>query len=214
MESNEATGHAYAVVTEAREMMARGEITVAEMIQRIALDTQIHPMGQVNAGYTITAAVPMGQGEYIVVGSRVVPDREVTEWNAKPGTDYVTWHAYAGGNAVTGGWLYEAGAYYPASFPEAYRHALRSMAERAGMAQPTEAYAVSAQVITHDESGEWSGSRQVPTFYLLPDVQGITSTQQARSVAESIISHDGETEVYASTHLVTLMGNTQPARVS
>lgn len=47
-------------------------------------------------------------------------------------------------------------------------------------------YAITAQVITHD--GSYSGSRQVPLFYLHPDVQGIVSTQQAETIAKSIIN--------------------------
>ena len=47
-------------------------------------------------------------------------------------------------------------------------------------------YAVTAQIITHD--GDYSGSRQVPLFYLHSDVQGIKDIPHAKSIAESILN--------------------------
>lgn len=61
-------------------------------------------------------------------------------------------------------------------------------------------YAITAQVITH--VGDYSGSRQVPLFYLHSDVQGILSTEHAVTVAKSIINPlgiipDADIKVYA-----------------
>lgn len=53
--------------------------------------------------------------------------------------------------------------------------------------QPTvRLWAVQAQVSTFLERENWSMSRQVPTFYLDPSVQGITGPESARAVAEDI----------------------------
>jgi hypothetical protein len=48
-------------------------------------------------------------------------------------------------------------------------------------------WAVQAQVSTFLEREGWSLSRQVPTFYLDPSVQGITGPEGARAVAEDIL---------------------------
>jgi len=48
-------------------------------------------------------------------------------------------------------------------------------------------WAVQAQVSTLLEREGWSLSRQVPTFYLDPSVQGITGPEGARAVAEDIL---------------------------
>ena len=52
---------------------------------------------------------------------------------------------------------------------------------------PVRMWAVQAQVSTHCEREGWSVSRQVPTFYLDPSVQGITGPEGARAVAEDIL---------------------------
>lgn len=62
-------------------------------------------------------------------------------------------------------------------------------------------YAITAQVITHN--GDYSGSRQVPLFYLHPDVQGIVSTEQAETIAKSIINPlgliaDSDIKIYSA----------------
>lgn len=50
------------------------------------------------------------------------------------------------------------------------------------------------------------GTRQVPTFYLLPDVQGIVSEEHAVKIAKDMLG--GEyVEVHASATLVELMPN-------
>lgn len=46
-------------------------------------------------------------------------------------------------------------------------------------------YAVLAQRQTTD--GEWTGSVQVPTFYLDEQVQGILSSEQAHKIANDIL---------------------------
>ena len=56
-------------------------------------------------------------------------------------------------------------------------------------------WAVQAQVSTLLERQGWSLSRQVPTFYLDPSVQGITGPEGARAVAEDILyTVAGDTE--------------------
>ena len=62
-------------------------------------------------------------------------------------------------------------------------------------------YAVTAQIITHD--GDYSGSRQVPLFYLHSDVQGILTAEQAQEVAKRVINPlgtiaDEDMKVYAT----------------
>ena len=52
---------------------------------------------------------------------------------------------------------------------------------------PVRMWAVQAQVSTLLERQGWSLSRQVPTFYLDPSVQGITGPEGARAVAEDIL---------------------------
>lgn len=56
-------------------------------------------------------------------------------------------------------------------------------------------WAVQAQVSTLLEREGWSLSRQVPTFYLDPSVQGIAGPEGARAVAEDILyTVAGDTE--------------------
>lgn len=52
---------------------------------------------------------------------------------------------------------------------------------------PVKLWAVTAQVSVRLERQGWSSSRQVPTFYLNPTVQGITGPDTARAVAEDIL---------------------------
>lgn len=49
-------------------------------------------------------------------------------------------------------------------------------------------WAVQAQVTTTLETTGWSASRQLPTFYLDPAVQGITDEHGAYLIAEEILS--------------------------
>lgn len=51
-------------------------------------------------------------------------------------------------------------------------------------------YAVMVQ-IEHETQDGWSGSRQVPLFYLDSHVQGITSLEHATQVARDIVSGAG-----------------------
>lgn len=51
-------------------------------------------------------------------------------------------------------------------------------------------YAITATVEYRQVSG-WSGSRQVPTFYLDSDVQGITDTAGAERIARDIVTGAG-----------------------
>lgn len=48
-------------------------------------------------------------------------------------------------------------------------------------------YAITAQYEHHTSDG-YSGSRQVPTFYLDSRVQGITSERHAESIARDILT--------------------------
>ena len=47
-------------------------------------------------------------------------------------------------------------------------------------------WAITAQIITHD--GSFSGSRQIPLFYLHTNVQGIVSHDHAVRIAKRIIN--------------------------
>ena len=51
-------------------------------------------------------------------------------------------------------------------------------------------YAITAQV--HSRQGEWTGSRQIPTFYLDSSVQGITSPDHALVIATMILDPFGQ----------------------
>ena len=46
-------------------------------------------------------------------------------------------------------------------------------------------YAITAQLLTSD--GDYTGSKQIPTFYLDERVQGIVSEEHARRIAWSIL---------------------------
>jgi hypothetical protein len=48
-------------------------------------------------------------------------------------------------------------------------------------------WAITAQVESRTADGEWRGSRQVATFYLHPDVQGITGADHAVQIAREIL---------------------------
>jgi hypothetical protein len=50
-------------------------------------------------------------------------------------------------------------------------------------------YAITATVETtvHSKSGDWHGARQIPTFYLDENVQGIVSEAHAERIAREII---------------------------
>jgi hypothetical protein len=47
-------------------------------------------------------------------------------------------------------------------------------------------YVVTGQILTHD--GDWHGSVSVPTFYLDPRVQGITSVAAAVIIARAVVN--------------------------
>jgi hypothetical protein len=68
----------------------------------------------------------------------------------------------------------------------------------------TTVYAVTATV-EHRTALGWTGSRQVPTFYLNPQVQGITSAEHAERIAREIIDPMGTAvEVHVFAALVAL----------
>jgi hypothetical protein len=45
--------------------------------------------------------------------------------------------------------------------------------------------------MTQDSDREWRGTKQLPTFYLDSNVQGILSIEQARVVAGDIVNRAG-----------------------
>lgn len=59
-------------------------------------------------------------------------------------------------------------------------------------------YAISA-AITETRDDNWTSSRQVPTFFLDGDVQGITSEDHAERIAKTIVDPFGRfaTEICA-----------------
>jgi hypothetical protein len=57
-------------------------------------------------------------------------------------------------------------------------------------------YAITAQILTTGK--EFSGSRQVPTFYLDSGTQGIRDTQHAIEIAKQVIDPMGT--LYAKIH--------------
>lgn len=52
-------------------------------------------------------------------------------------------------------------------------------------------WSVQAQIEHHDPNG-WEGSRQLPTFYLDPRVQGTLTEGQAADVARDIVTQVAE----------------------
>lgn len=167
------------------------------------------PVGQINAGYTIIAALPMGPGEFIVTGESYPRVGPAGSGETAP-PQYATWHAYAGANAVTGGWLYQAGNYdFPSADAGSRRHAMRDMAKRAGVAGDVEMYAVSARHTENPQDGDqWSPiTRDVPTFYLLPSVQGITDHHDAMRVARDVVDPTGLGSVQGVAVRTVIMPN-------
>ena len=69
-------------------------------------------------------------------------------------------------------------------------------------------WAVQAQVsFTVPEEGwrsEWSGSRQVPTFYLDPSVQGITDAAHAERIARDILETAGPIDDEGTSYSITV----------
>lgn len=65
-------------------------------------------------------------------------------------------------------------------------------------------YAITARVCTvSDAPGtKWESVREVPTFYLHPNVQGIVSTDHAERIATEILGDRGGRVVYVSAVLV------------
>lgn len=65
-------------------------------------------------------------------------------------------------------------------------------------------YAVQGQIETEREG--WTGSRQLPTFYLHPSVQGITSTEHAERIARDLLTpfmvQEGADRLHLSVGLV------------
>jgi hypothetical protein len=56
---------------------------------------------------------------------------------------------------------------------------------------PHTLYVIQGQIYTTDDTGAFTGSRQIPTFYLDPAVQGITDENHARKIACEIIDPMG-----------------------
>lgn len=54
------------------------------------------------------------------------------------------------------------------------------------------AFAISATITRTDEAG-YTGTAQVPTFYLLANVQGLLTEEAAEKVAGTILDHPGAT---------------------
>lgn len=55
------------------------------------------------------------------------------------------------------------------------------------------AYAVDAVILTEHQTEDgvvWEGSRKIPTFYLLANVQGIVSEPHAAKIAMDIVGPD------------------------
>ena len=61
-------------------------------------------------------------------------------------------------------------------------------------------YIITAQVLT--ESGEYSGSRQVPTFYLDAALQGITDAEHAKDIAKHVIDPTGRLTLVIQAELM------------
>lgn len=55
-------------------------------------------------------------------------------------------------------------------------------------------YIVTAQIVKRTENG--SISKQVPTFYLNGDIQGINNLDTAEKVAKDVVDPFGENEVH------------------
>lgn len=67
-------------------------------------------------------------------------------------------------------------------------------------------YAITAQIQTYEQDGNaraWSGSRQIPTFYLDENVQGITDTGHAVRIARQIIDPFSALNVTVTAERVT-----------
>ena len=67
-------------------------------------------------------------------------------------------------------------------------------------------YAVQATITHTVGTTSYQGSKQVPTFYLHENVQGILSEEQARTIAQEIINPTGDPNivVHASVEKVFL----------
>ena len=70
--------------------------------------------------------------------------------------------------------------------------------------QSVRLWAVTAQVSVQLERGGWSSSRQVPTFYLDPSVQGITDAEQAEWIARDILETAGPIDDDGVSYSVTV----------
>lgn len=54
--------------------------------------------------------------------------------------------------------------------------------------RPARRYGITAQIESHDPTGRYAGSQQVPTFYLDSSVQGIVSEAHAERIARDILT--------------------------
>jgi len=70
--------------------------------------------------------------------------------------------------------------------------------------RPVRLWSVQAQVVVQLEEKAWSSSRQVPTFYLDPQVQGITDKAHAERIAEDILSTAGALDDEHVSYVITV----------
>lgn len=54
-------------------------------------------------------------------------------------------------------------------------------------------YAIAAAINTFDPPCGWTGTRQLPTFFLDSTVQGIVDAEHAEKIAHDILDRDGAT---------------------
>ena len=66
------------------------------------------------------------------------------------------------------------------------------------MSDPRTVYAINGTRVTTDAEG-WATVREVPTFYLLADIQGIMSEDAAERVARDVIGPDAHVRAYTLT---------------
>jgi hypothetical protein len=91
-----------------------------------------------------------------------------------------------------------ASSHDDAEHTAAYLRGLLTDAYRAGQASAPlhgQVYAVAATISEHRDTAGWCRSRQVPTFYLSADAQGIVSTDHASRLAVDIIDPSGAIRV-------------------
>lgn len=63
-------------------------------------------------------------------------------------------------------------------------------------------YAVTATITR--QKGEWQSTRQIPTFYLDPNVQGIVSDDHAARIVQDIINPYGDPDTAIAVKVVNV----------